>query len=101
MAAANEETVRIYAEVLRYAIVKLRMRLRFGEQVPLDEVHDLLDAVHNIPQMLADYGEWFVEENIDGALKDYDAKWLERQSGEFRLSLVEALERAKRGEMPF
>jgi hypothetical protein len=83
---------------LENAITRLRMRLRDGEEVSLEEVHDFLDALHNVPIMLRNYGGWHVEENINWHLKRYDDKWLGRTPSQSRQSLMDTLSRAFAGE---
>jgi hypothetical protein len=92
------EIVNAYTAVLERAILSLRMRLRYSEEVTPDEVHDLMDALHNIPIMLRNYGGWHVEENIDYDLAHYDKKWLSVPGSTLRSSLVGLLERARLGE---
>src|SRR5688500_18842688 len=96
---APPEVVNAYAALLRIVIVRLRFRLRMGESVSADEVHDLMDAVENIPLMLITYGGRHVEENIDAALERYDQRWLPKGGSDFRVSLLRLLAQAKRGEL--
>ena len=98
MPAPPPETVAAYTALLEWAILKLRMRLRYDDGVTLDEVHDYLDALHNIPAMLRRYGDRFVEENIDRDLARYDEKWMGHPGAELRDSLIETLRRARAGE---
>jgi hypothetical protein len=84
--------------LLERAILNLRTRLRYGEVVSAEELHDYLDALHNVPIMLRDYGDWHVEENIDADLARYDHRWLVRADSKLRKSLLETLRRAKLGE---
>jgi len=92
---APESVVRAYVSVLREAILNVRMRIRYGEPIDMQELHDLTDALENVPQMLCAYGGWHVEENIDEYLKRYDSKWYDPDGSLRGLSLVQALERAK------
>jgi hypothetical protein len=75
------------------------MRIRYDDEVTIHEVHDLLDAIHNIPHMLRDYGEWHVEENIDADMARYDKKWFRHGNAKLRRSLVETLTRIKAGTL--
>ena len=84
-----------YLILLDKAIVNLRMRIRYGENLSNDEIHDLLDAIHNIPEMLHNYGGWFVEGNINQALLRFDERWQKQGSSDFRISLIDALQDAK------
>ncbi len=40
-----------------------------------EQLHDLLEALHNIPGFINNYGGWFVHENLLKELKRYDDKW--------------------------
>ena len=95
---APPEVVHVYTTLLEDAILDLRMRLRSGESISDDELHDFLDALHNIPAMLKNYGNWFVEENIDAALEYYDQRWIGRDESQLRRSLIDLLEQAKNRE---
>jgi hypothetical protein len=95
---APPDVVHVYTTLLERAIIELRFRLRYGEVVSADELHDYLDALHNVPAMLRDYGNWMVEENIDQDLARYDSQWVGKPDSELRKSLVDLLNRCKRGE---
>jgi hypothetical protein len=85
--------------LLEQAILGLRMRIRYGEEISLDEIHDFCDALHNIPPMLREHGGWHVEENIESDLAAYDRRWMPQPGSELRKSLVETLNAARRGEL--
>ena len=95
---APPDVVNAYTALLERAIVQLRYRLRYGDVVSADELHDYLDALHNVPTMLRDYGGWMVEANIDADLAEYDERWVGQPGSEMRKSLIELLQRARRGE---
>ena len=103
---APELVLRTYLGVLHQPILNARMRIRYGESIEMDELHDLLDAIHNIPEMLSAYGDWYVEENIDNDLRRYDDRWCKPGDTSRRRSLKTAMERAREmlpgagGEMP-
>jgi len=86
-----------YLYVLYKAILQVRMRIRYGNPMPEDQLHDLMDAVHNIPAFLRQNSGWHVEENVRDDLERYDEKWgdTETEFGHFRLrgELDEAVER--------
>lgn len=88
----------VYVTLLERAIIELRGRLRYGDNISADELHDYLDALHNVPTMLRDYGNWMVEKNIDEDLARYDKRWVGRDDSAMRASLTDLLGRAKRGE---
>jgi len=70
------------------------MRIRYGYDIDLQELHDLTDALENVPQMLCAYGGWHIEKNIDEGLKAYDRKWHHPGVSE-TTSLMGALEEAR------
>lgn len=92
---APESVIRAYATVLRQAILNVRMRIRYGETIDMQELHDLTDALENVPEMLCAYGGWHIEQNMDAALKSYDRKWYDPEARERSISLMRTLEEAK------
>lgn len=98
MAVPPPEIANAYTALIERAIFNLRMRIRNGENVQADELHDLLDALHNVPTMLRDYGGWNVESNINADLARYDQRWVGQPGSTMRISLVETLRRAELGE---
>ena len=98
MKAATEPTVKAFLALIEQAILNLRMRIRYGEEVSLKEVHDLLDALHNVPIMLRNYGGWHVEGNVEADLALYDQRWLSQPGSDMRKSLAGTLDAARRGE---
>jgi len=98
MTPASPQVFHDYILVLERAILDLRMRIRYDDGVTLDEVHDLLDAVHNIPKMLRDYGDWFVTENMEADLARYDDRWLPTGNSKMRKSLLQHLTAARNGD---
>lgn len=99
MARAEEDVFHDYLHVLERVLIDLRCRIRYEDNVSIEEVHDLLDAIHNIPEMLRNCQGWHVPENIDFDLSRYDGKWLHVDDGaEARKSLIKQLQRARSGE---
>jgi hypothetical protein len=101
MATAPPEIARAYIILLDRAIVHLRHRIRSGDTISSDELHDWLDALHNIPTLLNAYGSgggWFCEENIDWALARYDERWLGEPSAIQRMGMIKTLTGAKNGD---
>lgn len=96
---ATEDVFHDYILVLERALLELRCRIRYGDSVTIDEVHDLMDALHNIPRMLRKYGGWHVVENIDADLARYDRKWINLDDPDHRPSLTEMLGHAKAGDL--
>ncbi len=95
MPLADPQVIHDYTCVLERAILVMRMRIRYDDNVTMVEVHDLLDAIHNIPTMLRDYGKWFVPENMDADLARYDDRWLPVGNSKFRMSLLKHLATAR------
>jgi hypothetical protein len=98
MPTADSTILHDYTHVLERAIVELRMRIRYEDDVSTQEVHDLLDAVHNIPKMLRDCGGWHVPENINADLLRYDKKWVGHGGSSMRRPLMGHLKNARAGE---
>ena len=69
-----------------------------GQVITSDELRDFLDALHNVPTMLRDYGHWTVEENIDQDVARHDSRWVGKSDSDLRTSLVDLLAHTKRGE---
>jgi len=101
MNPAPPEVVSAYTALLERAILNLRMRIRYGEDISINETHDYLDALHNVPTMLRNYGGWHVEENINADLARYDQKWLEQPGSTMRRSLIETLRLCRDGEFDY
>ena len=98
MNPAPEDVFHDYIRVLELAILDLRARIRYEDDVTIREVHDLLDAIHNIPEMLRSCDGWHVPENINADLAAYDAKWLGVGNARLRNSLVEHLNKVRAGD---
>lgn len=101
MTPAPPKIVNVYTALLEQAILILRMRIRYGDNVSINETHDYLDALHNVPATLRDYGNWRIEENIDADLARYDQKWLEQPGSTMRRSLIDTLRRCREGQFDF
>ena len=98
MGEASDQIFHDYIRVLECAILDMRMRIRYEDDVSLMEVHDLLDAIHNIPIMLRSVGGWHIPENIDADLARYDSKWQGADDSKRRKSLIEHLNRIQAGD---
>jgi hypothetical protein len=93
-----EDVFHDYLHVLERAILDLRARIRCEDDVAIREVHDMLHAVHNIPQMLRSCEGWHVPENIDADLARYDQEWLGIGNARLRKSLMGHLKKARAGD---
>jgi len=65
--------------------------------MPADQLHDLMDAIENIPEFISEYnghGGWLVEDNIKPYLKSYDDRWGEAENQFRRFSLLNELQTA-------
>ena len=90
---APEPYFTAYLYVMRQAILDLRMWHRYEMTVPPQQVEDLMDAIHNISDLLYCYDRWHVHENVREDLARYDGKWANPE-GETGRSLCQLLERA-------
>ena len=88
----------IYNRLLELAILDLRMRIRYADCVTIDEVYDLMEALHNIPQMIRHCSGWHVPENINADLARYDARWVGTDNSKLRKSLVLHLDEILKGK---
>lgn len=87
-----------YLKLLERAIIHFRHRLRCDEQISLNEVHDFLDALHNIPSLLLQ--DCSAEASILSQrratiqldLQAYDEKWVHERSDARRLFLTGLLD---------
>jgi hypothetical protein len=77
---APEPVLRLYADVMRYALLDLRMRIRYGEAVSLREVEDIISAVENIPKMICRYDDRVLVEDVKWHLDYFDRKYPETTS---------------------
>ena len=99
MSRPSETGADAYIKLMEKAILQLRLRIRYGEIVSLDEIHDLLDAMHNIPAMLRGDSAWHNEGNIMADLARYDELWMCRAGSDHRISLVQALDLIRAGQI--
>ena len=90
---APEPYFTAYLFVLRQAILMLRMWHRYDEPIQVKQTEDLMDAIHNISELLYCYGGWHVHDNVLEDLLRYDRKWASTDSRTGR-SLAQILERA-------
>ena len=72
--------------------VALFMR-NYAGRVPPEQLSDMADAIHNLPQAIIEYGYYFDEQMIrDIYLKAYDDKWAKGDSESSWFSLIKALD---------
>ncbi len=76
MSVAPEPFLSGYLSVLRYAI--LMARNWAGADGRNEKLADLMDAVHNIPELLNRWEECD-EPSLRSALKHYDVRWAESE----------------------
>jgi len=88
---APEPYFTAYFNLLQRAILAPRMWYRYEWKFSEEQVHDLMDAIENIPNFLYAYGGYFTKENMIEYLERYDSKWLTKASEETKFSLVECL----------
>jgi hypothetical protein len=82
----------VYSWVLQQSIVFARQN---AKRLSAEEILDLMDAIHNVPEMIYRYGKWHVEANIDQDLKRYNDRWSSCTDGNWRLSLLDELQSAR------
>ena len=88
---APEPWASAYLEVLRRAILQVRVQIRCDKPMSGDQVHDLMDAVHNIPKFLTQRNDFFTVDVIRQELESYDRKWA---ASEDDFSLIRILDTA-------
>jgi hypothetical protein len=87
----DERLARAYLEVLKRVALYVRLRSRGESRLSDDELHDLMDAIHNVPAALVGEDRWFTPERMrEQEFGDYDEKW----SSNGGLQLVRILDSA-------
>jgi hypothetical protein len=66
--------LRAYADLLSQVLLLFR-GLSTVKGLDVQEVHDLADAVHNLPQVLVDYGAPWNDEQYREYLRAFDRRW--------------------------
>jgi hypothetical protein len=78
MALPKQEILEKYLMVIRQGIVQGRILAE--QKKSYEQIYDILDAIHNIPELLVKWEDcdesWLIEE-----LKRYDKKWQSKYSG--------------------
>jgi hypothetical protein len=73
---APEPIFSAYLEVVYRVAVYVRNRSRGANRISDDQLFDLMDAIHNIPEFLTRYGEFFTEDLMRHTyLGVYDSHW--------------------------
>ena len=85
---APEPCFSAYLYLMYWVVVHIRSQ---AAQMPPEQIADLADAIHNIPEFLLENREWDDEKFRHLFLEPYDEKWA---MSETDLSLVRTLERA-------
>ena len=84
--------VRVYSEVIRQVALYIRAKSCGKNRISDDELHDLMDAIHNIPELITRYGEFFTVERMrEYFWHSHDYKWVSRGG----LNLTALLDRAE------
>ena len=60
--------------VLEQAIIEMRYRIRYDD-ITTDEIHDMLDAIHNIPEYIRGTSDWHTFTGLSEAIAIFDCKW--------------------------
>lgn len=80
---APERYLRAYADFLHNAIVHARF---YSDRMSTDQMFDLMDALHNVPTLLTQYGDYFTDRIMrDNYLAVYDRKWATGEGMSFSL----------------
>ena len=75
----DERLVRAYLEVLREVALYVRLRSRGERRLCDDELHDIMDAIHNVPAAIIGEDQWFTPERMrEFEFGDYDDKWSDK-----------------------
>lgn len=96
---APEDVLRPHLQLLYAVVLQVRQITRNGPLQPAEceIVHDLMDAVHNIPEMLLNYGAWWDETRLcEDRLRQFDERW----AGLTGFSLEKMLGEARRARVP-
>jgi hypothetical protein len=98
-AIAPEKELRAYLILLYRVSIQVRYRSSGEFRLPDRQLFDLMDAVHDIPSLLADHNHYFTDEQIRQCLQTYDDRWTESDPQHFSLikTLSEAFERSSSG----
>jgi hypothetical protein len=88
---APEPYLSAYLELLYRVSIFVRSRSEGEVRLPDEQLFDLMDAIHNIPEMLLEYeGPGWSEKDLrELFLQAYDEKWA---TGEDDFSLIMALD---------
>jgi len=84
-----------YHDAALYLLYRVALFMRnFATEIGQQQLSDLGDAIHNVPESLTEYGHYFDEKEIREDLAAYDRKWL-KSPDDFSLlrTLDEGLDR--------
>lgn len=99
---APEPYLSAYLELLYRVSIFIRSRSEGENRLPDEQLYDLMDAIHNIPEMLIEYepSGYKEREMVSYFLKPYDDKWAKGGSkwveGSHCIALVAILDEAIR-----
>ena len=80
--------LRAYLILLHRVAIQVRFCSMGQTRLPDRQLHDLMDAIHNITSLLADYGHYESEASIRASLQRYDDRWTEKDPYHFSLIRV-------------
>ena len=75
---ASEPEFSAFLYVIYRAIIQVRYQIRYDEPMSNDQLHDLMDALHNIPTFLREGENGLSKQHILDAIRGYDRKWAHR-----------------------
>ena len=92
---APEPFLSAYVELIYHVTIFVRLYSEGDRRLPDAQLFDLMDALHNIPEMLLEYDSPGYDENDIRRLflEAYDAKWAKQED---QFSLVAVLDDALR-----
>jgi hypothetical protein len=72
----SERDCSAFLSVIETVVLFVRLRSRGPGRLPDEHLFDLMNAVHNVPEMLTGRNAYFTPDMIrDGRFAAYDAKW--------------------------
>jgi hypothetical protein len=96
MGLAPEPFLSAYLAVLRDATIYVRNWA--GADISLEKLGDLMDAVHNIPELLNRWEECD-EPSLRSALESYDKRWVQWEGDLSLMNVLETTIAQKKGEI--
>lgn len=75
---APEPILRAYLDMLYHVSIYVRNRSWGDNRLPDDQLFDLMDAIHNVPELLTNHGGFFTPQSMrEHFFEVYDERWAE------------------------